>query len=66
MTVRRENGMEGTKAVAVSSMIEGRPKIEVLSWREATYSPTHGAIRTSRTPSTKSCITPSKNVTQLH
>jgi hypothetical protein len=52
VTVRREHGMEGTKAVAVSSTIEGRPKIEVLSWRVATYSPAHGTIRTSHTPST--------------
>jgi hypothetical protein len=60
VTVRREHGMEGKKAVAVSSMIEGRPKIEALSWRVATYSPTHGTIRTSHTPSTKSCIPPPK------
>ena len=58
VAVRRENGMEGTKAVAVSSMIEDRPKIEVLSWRVTTHSPTHGTIRTSHTPSTKSSITP--------
>jgi len=56
--------MEGTKAVGVSSMIEDRPKIEVLSWRVTTYSPTHGTIRTSHTPSTKSSITPLKNLTQ--
>ena len=56
--------MEGSKAVAVSSMIEDRPKIEVLSWRVATYSPTHGTIGTSHTPFTKSSITPLKNLTQ--
>jgi len=49
LCMRREHGMEGSKAVAVSSMIEDRPKIEVLSWRVATYSPTHGTIRTSHT-----------------
>ena len=42
VAVRRENGMEGMKAVGVSSVIEDRPKIEVLSWRVANYSPTHG------------------------
>jgi hypothetical protein len=53
VAVRREHGMEGMNAVGVSSMIEDRPKIEVLSWRVTTYSPTHGTIRTSHTPSTK-------------
>jgi hypothetical protein len=66
LCMRREHGMEGSKAVTVSSMIEDRPKIEVLSWRVATYSPTHGTIRTSHTPSTKSCITPLKNSTQTN
>jgi hypothetical protein len=61
VAVQREHGMEGTKAVAVSSMFEDRPKIEVLGWRVATYSPTHGTIRTSHTSSTKSCI---NNLTQ--
>ena len=37
VAVRREHGMEGMKAVGVSSMIEDRPKIEVLSWRVTTF-----------------------------
>ena len=49
IAVRREHGMEGMNAVGVSSMIEDRPKIEVLSWRVTTHSPTHGTIRTSHT-----------------
>jgi hypothetical protein len=54
----------GQEGGGVSSVIEDRPKIEVLSWRVATYSPTHGTIGTSHTPFTKSSITPLKNLTQ--
>ena len=61
VAVRRENGMEGTKAVAVSSMIEDRPKIEVLSWRVATFTdPRHH--QNERHSPHKPWITPSKNV----
>ena len=61
VAVRREHGMEGMTAVGVSSMIEDRPKIEVLSCRVATFTdPRHH--QNERHSPHKPWITPSKNV----